>query len=160
MFQNALVPVDGSDVATASLEVVANSVTPGTRVVLLQVVDSPGRILMVTTPAGFNLGASNVDQAVIDSVLQEQRDAANAHLESARVRLVALGVTQVETMIADGIPGEEIVRIAAEDGFDLIVMGTHGRSGLFRSVLGSVADYVLLHTRGIPVLLLHPPEPE
>lgn len=56
MFQNALVPVDGSDVATAALECVAKTVSPETKVVLLQVVDSPERIAMLTTPASFDFG--------------------------------------------------------------------------------------------------------
>src|SRR5688500_16992075 len=128
MFQNALVPVDGSDVATAALDCVAKAVSPETRVVLLQVVDSPDRIARVTTPAGFEFGISSVEPTVIDSVVQAQHEAANRHLESARTRLMALGVTEIETMIAVGSPGEEIVRIAAAGGFDLIVMGTHGRS--------------------------------
>lgn len=42
-----------------------------------------------------------------------------------------------------GVPFEEIVRAAAEESADLIVMGTHGRRGLNRLLLGSVADRVI-----------------
>lgn len=49
----------------------------------------------------------------------------------------------IEARIESGNPVERIVSIAAEEGCDLIVMGTHGRSGLGRVVLGSVAEQVL-----------------
>ena len=50
-----------------------------------------------------------------------------------------------------GEPSGEIVRVAAEEGADLIVMGTHGRGGLPRLLLGSVADRVI-RTAPCPVL--------
>jgi nucleotide-binding universal stress UspA family protein len=49
----------------------------------------------------------------------------------------------VEFVIADGEPGEEIVRVATERNCDLIVMGTHGRTGLERLLMGSVAEKVM-----------------
>ena len=58
--------------------------------------------------------------------------------------------------IESGSPGDEIVRVAADEGFDLIVMATHARSGWKRALLGSVADHVLPHSPGVPVLLVHP----
>ncbi len=53
-------------------------------------------------------------------------------------------------------PGEATVRTAAEHGCTLIVMGTHGRGGLSRAVLGSVADYVVRHAH-CPVLTVRAP---
>lgn len=50
-------------------------------------------------------------------------------------------------------PFEKIVDIAEDDAVDLIIMGTHGRTGLSRVVIGSVADRVVRHTR-VPVLLV------
>src|SRR5262249_2850135 len=49
----------------------------------------------------------------------------------------------VERMLLRGAPAEEIVRLAAEPQCDLIVMGTHGRTGLGRLLMGSVAELVL-----------------
>ena len=63
---------------------------------------------------------------------------------------------KLETRRAVGSPGEQIVRHATEGGFDLIVMGTHGRTALAGAVMGSVATYVLGHCR-IPVLLVPRP---
>jgi universal stress protein A len=61
--------------------------------------------------------------------------------------------TSVEFVIADGEPGEEIVRVAKEHNCDLIVMGTHGRTGLGRLLMGSVAERVMRRAP-CPVLTL------
>jgi nucleotide-binding universal stress UspA family protein len=66
---------------------------------------------------------------------------------------------RIERLLTDGNPGEEILRVAAEIPCDLIVMGTHGRRGLARLLLGSVAEHVL---RGAPcpVLTVNTPAPQ
>jgi nucleotide-binding universal stress UspA family protein len=51
----------------------------------------------------------------------------------------------VEHRLVDGEPSPEILKLAEEIGCDLIVMGSHGRRGLGRLVLGSVAEQVLRH---------------
>jgi nucleotide-binding universal stress UspA family protein len=56
-------------------------------------------------------------------------------------------------MIGDA--GEEIVRTAEKEGIDLIVMGTHGRKGLDRTLFGSVAGFVVKHS-SVPVLTVNP----
>jgi nucleotide-binding universal stress UspA family protein len=58
-----------------------------------------------------------------------------------------------------GDPAEEIVRYAHEHEVDLIVMGTHGREGVMRMVIGSVAETVVRRAP-CPVLTVHPPERE
>ena len=57
----------------------------------------------------------------------------------------------VETTTAEGRPSREIVRVARERGVDCIVMGTHGRGGLDRLILGSVAERVV-RSADVPVL--------
>ncbi len=57
------------------------------------------------------------------------------------------------TEVRWGEPTSTIAKVAGEDGFDLIVMGTHGRSGLGRLFLGSVAESVIRHSP-CPVLVL------
>jgi nucleotide-binding universal stress UspA family protein len=64
----------------------------------------------------------------------------------------------VETRLRFGTPPEEILRAAGELECDLIVLGTHGRSGLGRLLLGSVAEEVLRRSP-CPVLLVKPPLP-
>jgi nucleotide-binding universal stress UspA family protein len=66
--------------------------------------------------------------------------------------------TGIEYLLADGIPAEEIVKVASDRGCDLIVMGTHGRTGVGRLLLGSVAEEVM-RKAPCPVLTLKHPLP-
>ncbi len=59
-----------------------------------------------------------------------------------------------DTAVVPGLPAEQIVRLGKKEKADLIVMGTHGRSGLKRLILGSVADRVI-RTASCPVLTVH-----
>lgn len=62
----------------------------------------------------------------------------------------------LERRVREGNPSEEIVRLAAEDGCDFIVLGTHGQGGPGREVLGRVAEHVLRNAR-CPVLVVKGP---
>ncbi|QDU93577.1 universal stress protein [Lignipirellula cremea] len=55
--------------------------------------------------------------------------------------------------LLEGPPAQALVQFAAEEGVDLIVMGTHGRTGLSRLLMGSVAEEVIRHSK-VPVLSL------
>jgi nucleotide-binding universal stress UspA family protein len=156
MFQKALVPTDGSAVAEEAIAQVGPLLGPGGAALVVEVVDTIDHILMQTTPAGFDLAPAYVSTEILDEILGTQRREAEAHLATARRALEAAGVTSVETRIVEGVPGPELVAIAQAEGCDVVVMATHGRSGLRRAVLGSVADHVIRHLHGIPVLLLHP----
>lgn len=72
-------------------------------------------------------------------------------LAAAKERLTGLAV---ETVCLDGDPQTLIVRWAAEHKPDLLVLGTHGRRGLRRLVVGSVAEHVL-RAASCPVLTVH-----
>jgi nucleotide-binding universal stress UspA family protein len=58
-----------------------------------------------------------------------------------------------ERVIAEGDPGEELLKLCSDLGFDLIVLGTIGKSGLKRFLLGSVAEKVVRHSH-VPVLVV------
>ncbi len=77
---------------------------------------------------------------------QRQLDALAACLKNVTIR----------TMVGHGDPGSEIVRVAQEEAADLIVMPTHGRTGLDHLVFGSVAEKVVRHAHR-PVLTLPAP---
>ncbi len=64
-----------------------------------------------------------------------------------------------DTKVVIGNPKEEILRYAIEVHIDLIIMGTHGRSGLERVLMGSVADQVLKNA-AVPVLTVNPFRPK
>lgn len=82
-------------------------------------------------------------------------DAARAGLDAAAKRLEGQGV-KVESILREGVPWEEIEHVADEIDADVIVIGTHGRRGIARALLGSVAENVIRTTER-PVLTIHGP---
>ena len=106
----------------------------------------------------FALGKAGI----VDDVLQLEPDLVLRLQEQLRHRLEEMlarhlnpGV-EMESVIIQGEPPREIGRAAVELGADLIVMGTHGRSGLEHVLLGSVAEKVV-RTAAVPVITV-PPE--
>ncbi|KAB1187831.1 MULTISPECIES: universal stress protein [Haloferax] len=83
----------------------------------------------------------------LDDLLRSDAEAALELVERAAERE---GV-QVETHVLEGTPSREIVEFAERGGCDLIVMGTHGRGGIDRLLLGSVAEKVV-RASSVPVL--------
>ncbi len=65
---------------------------------------------------------------------------------------------QARTIVREGPPRATILQVASEVGADLIVMGTHGRTGLAHVLFGSVAEHVVRHST-IPVLTVRETEP-
>jgi nucleotide-binding universal stress UspA family protein len=86
---------------------------------------------------------SNVSQARLDSLVDSQK--------LANVPMVGI--------LRDGVAWEEINSVADEIHADLIIIGTHGRRGLARALLGSVAENVI-RTAKVPVLVIHGPRDE
>jgi universal stress protein A len=72
-------------------------------------------------------------------------------------REVVDGKVPYETLIASGDPAAGIIATIGETGSDLVVMGTHGRTGISRVLLGSVAEKVVREAP-VPVLTVHPTE--
>jgi len=84
---------------------------------------------------------------------QELRNEAETYLGGKAAQLRAHGVEQIMTTALEGDPASEIIDIARNTANNLIAMSTHGRSGIGRWVLGSVAEKVVQHSRD-PVLLI------
>ena len=63
----------------------------------------------------------------------------------------------VRAVMRNGVPHQEIVQLAADEPADIVIMGTHGRSGLSRMLLGSVAERVI-HFAHCPVLTVRKPD--
>jgi len=160
MFKSALFTIDGSDTALGALPALLRAIDPQqTEVTVLQVIDSVQLMLAHTTPAGFPMYAGGrVDVEVAEQAVAAQREEAEGHLASVASDLQHAGVLHVTTAVVEGRPGDQIVEYAADHGTELVVMATHGRSGLRRTVLGSVADHVLRHLDDVPLLLVHPAE--
>lgn len=83
----------------------------------------------------------------VDEALREEGETALAELEQ-----LAEGVP-VETIVAEGTPAQQIIDHARKEAVDVIVMGTHGRSGVDRLLLGSVTEQVV-RSSPVPVLTL------
>ena len=138
MYEHILVPTDGSDVALqAATQAVELAAAIGASVHALYVVDA--------SAVGFVRPADLDD----DSVRTSLRETGERAVADVAELAEAAGVP-VETSVVVGRPAEEI-RAAAEGAVDLVVMGTHGRSGVDRFLLGSVTERVV-RSSTVPVL--------
>lgn len=150
MYQRILVPVDGSATAQAGLdEAVKLARLTGGCIRVLHVIDDLPFVM-----AGEGYGAASVD------VLALLKEGAQTVLKQARDRVEAQGVP-VDTVMLDGTRGRLCDQVAVQSqrwAADLIVIGTHGRRGIGRALLGSDAEQVL-RTAPVPVLLVRQPEP-
>jgi nucleotide-binding universal stress UspA family protein len=87
-----------------------------------------------------------------------QQDAAEVREKLNQMPMPGAEV-RVDRRLIEGIPASEILRVAAETNADLIVLGTHGRTGVARALLGSVAEQVVRRA-SCPVLTLKMPVQE
>jgi nucleotide-binding universal stress UspA family protein len=147
LINSILVTLDGSPLAETILPYVstlARGLKPRPRATLLQVID--------LSPAGVPVEMQDLPY------VQGFRDSAEAAAEDyLRQRAAALqeSGTQVTTEVQFGRPPEVILGFAERQRADLIAMATHGRSGLGRALLGSVATRILSSTT-LPLLLVRP----
>lgn len=150
MYERVLVPVDGSEFARTALAHLPH-LSPR-EVVLVTVVESVAHEL--ARQAGMVADVSaDVAEEVEAAALGEHRRQLREAEQDLRERGWKGAVTQV---LRHGKPGPQIVALAAELSCDVIVMATHGRTGIRRALLGSVADYVVAHVTGSAVLLVRP----
>ena len=136
MFDTILVPTDGSDgmarvIDTASGLAAAHGATL--------------RFVYAVNTASFANLPLETSWESVGAMLREEGEEA---LAAAAGRAAT---DRVETALLDGPPSNEILRDAEESGCDLIVMGTHGRGGLNRLLLGSVAERVV-RSAEVPVM--------
>jgi nucleotide-binding universal stress UspA family protein len=132
MFTKILVPLDGTPESNAAL------------------------------PIARTLASASQAQVTLLRVVADQRrhgdpdvaGAARAVLTELASEVAGAGI-QVDAIVRAGEPADEIVKLVREQATGLIVMCTHGRAGLTRTVLGSTAEKVLTHC-GVPLVLLRP----
>ena len=133
--ENVLVPTDGSEGATVAVD---------WGVGLADVYDATCHALFSTDAGRFTGGAE--PSTVLTGLAEEEGRAA---LETVRERARAAGV-DVAATATDGPPVRVILEYAEDNEIDLVVMGTRGRSGLERQLLGSVTENVVRHA-DVPV---------
>jgi nucleotide-binding universal stress UspA family protein len=139
-----LVPIDFSETSDAALRYGAELARRfSARLWLLHVPEHPGEAAEAEYPIGLFETMHNAAHDRLSHLLSDEE----------RHEL------QPECAMRLGTPWEEIVRHAKEHEIDLIVMGTHGREGVARVLLGSVAEKVV-RKASCPVLTVHHPEHE
>ncbi len=138
-------PIDFSDASRAAMEVAADLARRcGADLVLLHAYPVPG----YTFPDGSVVASPKM--------MQELAEQAERHLAAWRVDAERiLGAPRVAVEKAVGEPAAEIVGYAKDAGVDLLVLGTHGRTGLEHALMGSVAERVVRKAR-CPVLTVRP----
>lgn len=146
--QTILVPVDfsaGSQAAVEWAEALAGAF--GAKIFLLHVLDTsvsaivggPGGVLAPPPP---------------EALLEEMRREARAEMDRLAARMPS-----ANPMVREGTPRQDILTVAEEVGADLVVMGTHGRTGLAHLLFGSVAEHIVRHA-SVPVFTVRTVKPQ
>jgi nucleotide-binding universal stress UspA family protein len=140
--QRILVPIDFSGTADRAVDLALTLAgTLGGQVTLLYVFSAPVTIL----PDGSTFAATPRELVDVTERSEQAVQELKRDLERRAPGLPLFAETRI------GVAADEIVRVAETGDFDMVVMGTHGRTGLGRLLLGSVAESVMRHSP-IPVL--------
>jgi len=111
-------------------------------VILLYVMDMHSIIESIAVKSGHTSSIKNVE-----AIIEEKAD------EVLNETLIQYRYDKITKLTMEGIPKDVINSIAQEHKVDLIIMGTHGRTGLKRLLMGSVAEHVLRYSK-IPVMIV------
>ena len=143
MFDHVLIPTDGSDPVKPAVEMALNlAETHDATLHILYIVDQP------TSVSGMGEGFSGLDD-LLDALEKRGQEATTVIVEQATERDI-----ETTAAVRHGNPHDDILNYAEDNGIDVIVMGTHGRTGVKRALLGSVTESVIRHS-DIPVLTVH-----
>ncbi|MFI5339496.1 MAG: universal stress protein [Candidatus Methylomirabilales bacterium] len=144
MYKQILVPLDGSDLAEKVLPHVTD------------LAKGSGAEVTLATVAEFSMGVAGAKLEAFPQAAAEEKAALRAeamgYLEKVQRALRDQGVT-ARVIVLEGDVASQVIACAEQQGFDLIAMATHGRSGIDRFVMGSIAEKVIRSTIK-PVLLI------
>src|ERR687886_894781 len=148
MFQQILVPLDGSELAERALPCAERlGLATGATLHLVHVVE-------LAPPLTWPFAPAYVPGGIHGDLVAQETQQATAYLDKMRERVAAGGVhVRTEQMV--GYAAATLLDYERDAGIDLVVMCSHGRTGLARFALGSVAER-LLHHGTAPVLLVRP----
>jgi nucleotide-binding universal stress UspA family protein len=145
--QRFLVPVDFSEDANQAVKYAIDLASKlGARMTLLHVIQPPpwgGVDMDVTLPYAYSLFIQNLEAEV-------------AHRMQACLERITADGLEGEVAVVRGVPFREILDTAKMQQVDLIIMGTHGRTGLQHVLMGSVAEKVV-RLAPCPVLVVRQP---
>ena len=141
-YRHVLVAFDASPEAQLALaHAVAMAQVYRAKVALVAVVPPPP-LLAWQAPGGMR-GIHEAEQEELGKALREAADGVPDDLS-------------VTTQLVDGDPARELLRLAREGDFDVIVMGSRGRGRVTAALLGSVSNRVM-HDADVPVIVIHRP---
>lgn len=144
MFNKILLALDGSDLAECVFPYVVD-------IAILRNSQVEAAFVVEHYEMPFH-GGVVFDEDNLKEIERTAREGAEQYLRTVKKRLFSNGI-DIKTVVLQGKIADGLVDYASSNGFDLIVMATHGRSGLARWVMGSVADKIL-HCSTVPVLLI------
>ena len=151
MYKKILVPLDGSNLAESVLPHVQKVAmgSPGVEIILFRVCEPP--VLLADYPADLRQEWEQHVRQETDHMQHQCR----IYLSEAEKKLRQAGFKITTESSLGNKVAEEIVDYAARNGVDLIVLATHGRSGVTRWAFGSIATKVL-HSSPVPVMVVRP----
>lgn len=143
MFDQILIPTDGSEPARSAAR---------RGIELARIHDAELHVLYVAEPVPLGRFTTGPEPAAAEhsEIVEQQREEGQAAIDEIVELAMEAGIETVEG-IEFGSPHEEVISYAEDEGIDAIVMGTHGRSGVDRFLLGSVAEKVVRKSP-IPVM--------
>jgi nucleotide-binding universal stress UspA family protein len=150
MYQKVLVPLDGSEMAECSLGEVKALVKGGFggEINLLHIVQ-------IEIPWAEMKNEMEKAPINLEAIRKEAFGQARKYLAGVQARLASEGIKVKSDIIEANRPASAITDYATKNGMDLILVATHGRTGLKKMFLGSVASGVLNESH-VPVLLIRP----
>ena len=157
MFKRLLVPLDGSRFGSRALQYATEVAQHfDAEVVLIQVV-KPATPVATTTGIDAGMGSPAAAEITMQAALEEdKRNSTRAkRYLSGKIRGMKPRDIKGSYQVVVGDPSQSIMSFAQKEHIDLIVMTTHGKSGLKRAFMGSVADAVIRES-GKPVLVVRP----
>lgn len=140
MYQQILVPTDGS---------------PGADAAIAHAIDHAKKY-DAALHAIYAVHVEVGGEATIGSVYEVLEQTGKSALDDVISQAEAAGVETVDATVVQGTPHRSILQYAADNDIDLIVMGTHGRTGFERYLLGSVTEKVV-RLSDVPVLTVRMP---
>lgn len=147
-FKRILVPLDGSPMSERALPAaLALAQKFNSQILLLEVLDIPN-----STPPTSDQEALMGWIGWVREARQQAHQEAQDYLETLQGELDRQGV-KTRVLLRDAAPAEDILDVASAEAIDLVVMSSHGRSGLARWTFGSVAEKVVRHSP-CPVLVI------
>lgn len=145
--ESIIVPLDGSRLAEQIFPYVVHLATKlGLQVILIRT---------FTLPTASYFLAARVSPPDMTELREKTKKEIGDYLKAKVAELSASGVHKIAFVVAEGTGPEEIIELARKTSSSIVMMSTHGRSGMGRWVLGSVTDRVASNS-GDPVLIIRP----